>query len=106
MAKKKQKSNSPKKQKSYQIFLQNILKCIRTSQHEALLAVTESMISLYWDIGKKIIETQNKKKWGSEVVKLLAQDIQKTLPGIKGFSSQNLWRMRKFYQFYANKPKL
>lgn len=35
-----------------------------------------------------------------------AQDLQTEFPGISGFSSARLWRMRLFYENYANHEKL
>ena len=90
----------------YQTFFENVLNCIQDSQYEALLAANQKLISLYWDIGEKIVEAQAARNWGTEVVSKLAEDIQKVLPGIRGFSSKNLWRMRKFYTFYVDKPEL
>ena len=36
----------------------------------------------------------------------LALYIQRHQPGIRGFSSQNLWRTRQFFETYRAKPKL
>jgi len=35
--------------------------------------------------------------WGKAVVETLARDLQNEFPGIQGFSSANLWRMRNFF---------
>ncbi len=40
------------------------------------------------------------------VVENFARDLQKEFPGIKGFSADNLWRMRKFYLAYKGDEKL
>ena len=44
--------------------------------------------------------------WGKSVVEMLAKDLQTEFPGIQGFSSFNLWRMKKFYQNYYENQKL
>ena len=67
---------------------------------EALKAVNKELIALYWDIGREITDKQKKLGWGKSVVESLAGDLQKEFPGIKGFSSQNLWYMRQFYGEY------
>lgn len=36
----------------------------------------------------------------------MSQDLQKAFPGIKGFSSRNLWRIKDFYQSYHTNEKL
>ena len=46
------------------------------------------------------------KEWGKGVVKNLSDYLNKTEPDLKGFSSQNLWRMKQFYEAYYTNPKL
>ena len=43
---------------------------------------------------------------GKSVVQELADYIQKYEPNIKGFSAQNIWRMKQFYEMYAKNTKL
>ncbi len=90
----------------YVTLLSEIKERIRGAQYEALKAVNQELISLYWDIGRIIHERQKGKSWGKSVVENLASDLQQEFPGIKGFSSQNLWRMKQFYETYALKEKL
>ena len=45
-------------------------------------------------------------EWGKGVVKNLSDYLNKTEPEMKGFSSQNLWRMKQFYEAYHTNPKL
>lgn len=40
------------------------------------------------------------------MVENLARDLQTEFPGRNGFSAQNLWGMRQFYNEYQGKPKL
>ncbi|HII15755.1 MAG TPA: DUF1016 domain-containing protein [Nanoarchaeota archaeon] len=92
--------------KGYSSLLGEIKERIRSAQYEALKAVNKELIFLYWDIGRMINERQKEYTWGKSVVELLAKDLQKEFPGIKGFSASNLWRMRIFYQEYYQNPKL
>src|SRR3989344_4396350 len=92
--------------KDYQLFLRDIKDRIKEAQYSALKAVNKELISLYWNIGQKIVEKQNSAGWGKSIVENLANDLQKEFIGIKGFSSQNLWYMRQFYSEYRNNPKL
>jgi len=91
---------------NYPALLGEIKQRIRAVQYEALKAVNKKLISLYWDIGRLIIERQSGETWGKSVVSNLADDLQKEFPGIGGFSSSNLWRMRLFYEAYADNEKL
>ncbi|MBI4979958.1 DUF1016 domain-containing protein [Candidatus Woesearchaeota archaeon] len=92
--------------KEYTSFLRDIKKRILDAQYSALKSVNKELINLYWDIGKRIVETQREFGWGKSVVENLSLDLQKEFAGIKGFSVQNLWFMRQFYTHYIENTKL
>jgi len=92
--------------KEYISFLNEIKQRIIDSQYTALRAVNKELINLYWEIGKEIVDKQKELKWGKSVVETLSKDLQNLFPGIKGFSSQNLWYMRQFYEIYKDNLKL
>lgn len=90
----------------YKAFIEEIKRRVRVSQYAALKAVNKELILLYWDIGKSIVQQQNKSGWGKAIVETMAKDLQKEFPGIQGFSAQNLWRMKQFFQVYSGNAKL
>ncbi len=92
--------------KHYSDFLREVKERIRSAQYDALKNVNSVLISLYWDLGKKIVDRQGRHNWGKSVVENLAQDLQKEFPGVSGYSKDNLWRMRKFYLRYEKSTKL
>ncbi len=61
---------------------------------------------LYWNIGKDISEKVNASEWGKRIVASRSEYIISKLPDVKGFSSENLWRMKQFYDTYAANEKL
>jgi predicted nuclease of restriction endonuclease-like (RecB) superfamily len=87
-------------------LLTEIKERVRAAQYEALKAVNKEQIELYWDIGRIIVSRQEKGSWGKSIVQQLSVDLQSEFPGVKGFSAQNLWRMKQFYQAYQNEQKL
>ena len=91
---------------TYSNLLKEIKDRIRTAQYTALKAVNKELISLYWDIGKTIVERQQGETWGKSVVEQLAKDLRKELPEHKGFSAQNLWYMRQFYLEYKDEKEI
>ena len=91
---------------NFTTFVKEIKSKILSSQYEALKAVNKALISLYWDIGKNIVEKQEQFGWGKSVVKNLSYELQKEFVGMKGFSVQNLWNMRQFYLEYYKNEKL
>ena len=90
----------------YNTFLTEIKDKIRKAQYEALKSVNKELIALYRDIGKMIVERQEKYGWGRSVVENLAKDLQNEFHGIQGFSAANLWRTRAFYMQYKDNEKL
>ena len=100
------KEHSMKDQIAYQNFFAEVKERIRKAQYEALRAVNKELVGLYWDLGKMIVEKQAALGWGKSVVQQLAEDLQKTFPGMNGLSNTNLWYMRQFYTEYFDKPNL
>ncbi|MEX1115139.1 MAG: PDDEXK nuclease domain-containing protein [Akkermansiaceae bacterium] len=54
------------------------------------------MVSLYWRIGRAILDQQDQQGWGAKVIDRLAHDLRTNFPEMKGFSSRNLKYMRAF----------
>ena len=102
----KSASSVSSKKSGYNVFLSEVKERIRQAQYEALKAVNKELISLYWDIGRMIVDKQSEFGWGKSVVENLAIDLQNAYSGIKGFSIGNLWRMRNFYVNYCGNEKL
>ena len=74
---------------------------IKTGQIKAALSVNSQMIMLYWDMGRQIVKKQEKAKWGSGFIKQLSRDLREEFPEMTGFSRTNLFRMKRFYEFYS-----
>lgn len=91
---------------SYRELLFAIKENFLHSRIQASKAVNSELIKLYWNIGKLILERQNRYGWGKSIVERLAQDLQKEFPVQTGFSTRNLWDMRRFYERYYNEPQL
>lgn len=92
--------------KNYGALLGEVKERIRSAQYDALKAVNKELVDLYWDIGRLIVGKQAGATWGKAVVQRLAKDLQREFPGMNGFSVQNLWRMRQFYEAYHQNAKL
>lgn len=90
----------------YESLINDIKDKIYERQYEALKHINSQTIKLYWEIGEEIYKQQQKKSWGKSVVEILSGELQKEFPGAKGYSAQNLWRMRSFYLEYKDNEKL
>ena len=85
----------------YGSFIKEIKDLIYRRQYEAMKKVNTELIQLYWEIGEEIERQQREQGWGRSVVEVLARELQKEFPGVKGFSATNLWRMRSFFKEYS-----
>ena len=88
-------------QTSYKALLEDLKVRIRSSQIKSAVKINEELIKLYWEIGRVIVERQEKEEWGSQVIERLAKDLQTSFPGVGGFSRANVFKMRAFYLAYA-----
>ena len=77
-----------------------ILELIKNSRNRVLKSINTELIDLNWNIGKFISENCNQKEWGEATVERLSKFITEKEPDLKGFSPQNLWRMKQFYETY------
>ncbi len=86
----------------YRQWLTDLKSRIRSSQIKAALSVNSELISLYWDLGRMIVEKQSQSRWGSKLIEQLAKDLKAEFPDMSGFSTRNLFFTRQFYLFYSN----
>ncbi|HEC92932.1 MAG TPA: DUF1016 domain-containing protein [Candidatus Atribacteria bacterium] len=94
------------KEREYIKFLNDLKSRIRRVQYQVYRTVNKQLIKLYWDIGKSIVEKQERLGWGQKIIQKLSRDLQKEFPQNSGFSERSLKYMRKFYLTYRNKPKM
>lgn len=83
-----------------------IIGLIQSARQRAYQAVNTELIGLYWRVGEYISRKINSDGWGQATILSLAEFIRHQQPELRGFSAQNLWRMRQFYETYHQEPKL
>lgn len=83
-----------------------IVNLIETARERSLQAVNTELIDLYWRIGEYLHGKIKADGWSKGTVVQLAAYIARHEPGLRGFSPQNLWRMRQFFEAYRDEPKL
>jgi predicted nuclease of restriction endonuclease-like (RecB) superfamily len=83
-----------------------IVELIRAARQRAARAVNTQLIDLYWRIGDYLHHKIESDGWAQGTVVHLAAYIAQREPGLRGFSPQNLWRMRQFFVAYRDDPKL
>lgn len=83
-----------------------VVKLIHAARQRAYLAVNTELINLYWSIGKYLHHKIESDGWAKGTVVQLGAYIAQREPGLRGFSPQNLWRMRQFFEVYRDNSKL
>ena len=74
----------------YRQWLKTVKSKIRSTQVKAAVAVNRELIQFYWELGKMIVEEQERSNWGNKIIELLSVDLKKEMPGVAGFSRSNL----------------
>ena len=83
-----------------------ILKLIKEGRSRAFHAVNVALIETYLAVGGYLSSKVDESGWGKGVVLELADWLLTNAPDLKGFSAQNLWRMKQFYEVYSADEKL
>ncbi|MSN25108.1 MAG: DUF1016 family protein [Geobacter sp.] len=90
----------------YNHFLNDLKTRIRTSRTRAALSANRELIMLYWQIGRDILERQEREGWGAKVIERLARDLRAEFSDMKGFSPRNILFMRAFADVYPDEQKV
>lgn len=78
--------------------VKTIKSAILQSQYRAAKGVNREQLSLYFGIGRYISEHSRKGFWGTGAIDRISEQLQKELPGLRGFSARNLKNMRTFFE--------
>lgn len=70
---------------AYSDFLSEIMSTIQAAQYNAFKAINKFHIGQNFELGKIIVQHQEKYEWGQSIVESLSKDINKTVDGIKGY---------------------
>lgn len=84
------------------------LACVRailqSARHQALQTVNAAMVQAYWQIGREIVEEEQRGKdraeYGARLVEELAAGLTREYG--KGFNARNLWYMKDVYQAFPD----
>lgn len=82
----------------YTSAVEAIKTAILQGQYEAAKGVNRIQLAVYFGIGKYISLNTRKKNWGTGALKIISDQLQKELPGLRGFSERSLKNMRSFYE--------
>lgn len=84
--------------KNYKTVIKELKSMILASRYKAAALANKELLMLYFSVGKLISDKSRNGEWGTGILSKLSADLQKELPGLRGFGSTNLKRMRIFYE--------
>lgn len=89
---------------NYINFISEIKQQIIQSRYIAAKLVNKEQLVLYFNTGRVLSQKVKAENWGESVLQRIADDLQKQLPGLRGFSLRSLKKMRQLYEAYQSLP--
>jgi predicted nuclease of restriction endonuclease-like (RecB) superfamily len=89
-----------------EVSFAEVVNLIEQARQRAYRAVDSELVGLYWRVGQYISDKLAAAVWGEGVVDRLAQHLARTMPGQRGFTRRNLFRMRQFFEAYSADEKV
>lgn len=86
---------------AYKDAVQTIKQAILESQSRAVKMVSGEQLSLYFGIGLYVSAHSREGYWGSGAIDAICEQLHKELPGLRGFSAENVKKMRSFAEFWG-----
>ena len=82
--------------------LREAVKAIKTAilqkQYKAAKSVNTEQLSLYFGVGCYVSQHSRNGFWGAGAIESISEQLQKELPGLRGFSATSIKNMRQFYE--------
>ena len=72
------------------------------SRYNAAKMVNKQLLGLYYGVGKYVSDNSRSGTWGTNAIKNISDDLQKMLPGLRGFSEGAIKKMRLFYEEWSS----
>ena len=91
--------------KSESVSLTTAVDAIKTAilqgQYEAAKDVNRIQLALYFAVGRYLSKHTRHGVWGTGAISAISGQLRRELPGLRGFSENNLKNMRKFYEAWT-----
>ena len=81
---------------------QRIREILQKARERVYYIANFEMVQAYWNIGREIVEEEQKGKGRAEYGRHLVEGISKQLTKEygRGFDQSNVWKMRQFYKMF------
>ena len=80
--------------------VQTIKGAILQSQSRAARMISGTQLSLYFGVGLYVSANSREGTWGTGAIDAISKQLGRELPGLRGFSGQNIRSMRQFAEFW------
>lgn len=83
---------------------ERIRSILQQARSQALVAVNAAMVRAYWEVGREIVEEEQRGQERADYGQRLIEEVATRLTAEfgKGFTARNLWFMRDFYRAFPN----
>lgn len=85
----------------YVNWIADIKNRYRSAQVKATVKVNAEKLLFNWQMGRDLVQKKAEERWGTGVVEQVSLDLKREFPDADGFSTSNLWYMKKWYLFYT-----
>ena len=82
--------------------VKTIKTAILVSQSRAARLISGSQLSLYFGVGLYVSANSREGKWGTGAIETISEQLHRELPGLRGFSAQNIRNMRQFAEYWQH----
>lgn len=83
---------------SYHEAVETIKTAILQAQYAAAKSANAQQLQLYFAVGGYVSANTRNGTWGTGALRTISEQLQKELPGLRGFSERNLKYMRTFFE--------
>ena len=85
----------------YADWIADIKSRYRSAQVKAAVKVNAEKLLFNWQLGRDLVQKKAEERWGAGVVEQVSLDLKREFPDADGFSTSNLWFMKRWYTFYT-----
>lgn len=85
----------------YREAVQTIKTAILQAQYAAAKSANAQQLQLYFAVGGYVSAHTRHGVWGTGALKTISGQLQRELPGLRGFSERNMYYMKAFYEEWS-----
>lgn len=86
----------------YAEWIEDLKNRYQKAQIKTAVKINSEQLLFNWKLGRDLVVRRAEEQWGSGVVEQVSLDLKNAFPKAKGFSTTNLWNMKKWYLFYSS----